>query len=81
MPDPMPFEYGRNGTMRAYATDDPWVAEVVDDETGRRSTALVLVLVKFGWELVEPPGWPATDRFGQPTGQPAPLPPSPRQVL
>ena len=37
------------------ATDDPYMAEVVRAD-GLRELTPVFVLLKFGWELVEPPG-------------------------
>ncbi len=59
-----PFVYGTRGALVAYATDDPQVAEVVAPN-GLSERIKVMVLLKFGWELEEPLGWPNTDRFGK----------------
>jgi hypothetical protein len=56
--------YGRADGLTVYATDDPYMAEVVATD-GRRVLTPVFVLLKFGWELDEPPGWPGTDAHGR----------------
>ncbi len=55
------FVLGRHGDLTAYATDHPYVAQVVD-AAGRPvgvndGHAHVFRLLKFGWEQIEPPGW------------------------
>jgi hypothetical protein len=56
--------YGRADGLTVYATDDPYMAEVVH-ESGHSEMVEVFKLLKFGWGLDEPPGWPGTDAHGR----------------